>query len=140
MLIDEIKKANMLALKNKDKDARAALSVVINKYNLAAIELKTNGKEISDQDLVSIIMKSCKELAEEKEGFAKVNNLERLEGIKRQEEVLKSYLPKMLSEDEIRQEILKLEDKSIPSVMKHFKTNFVGKVDMGLVSKVARSI
>lgn len=46
----------------------------------------------------------------------------------------------MLSEDEIRQEILKLEDKSIPSVMKHFKTNFVGKVDMGLVSKVARSI
>lgn len=84
MLIDEIKKANMLALKNKDKDARAALSVVINKYNLAAIELKTNGKEISDQDLVSIIMKSCKELAEEKEGFAKVNNLERLEGIKRQ--------------------------------------------------------
>ena len=31
-------------------------------------------------------------------------------------------------------------DKSIPSVMKHFKTNFAGKVDMGLVSKIAKSI
>jgi len=29
--------------------------------------------------------------------------------------------------------------KKRPNVMKHFKTNFQGKVDMGLVSKIARS-
>ena len=44
----------------------------------------------------------------------------------------------MMSEDEIKAEINKLEDKSIPSVMKHFKANFAGKVDMSLVNKIAR--
>ena len=139
MLIDELKKASMEALKNKNKDARAALSVVINKYNLASIELKTQGKEISDTDLVAIIAKTLKELADEKEGYAKVNRLDRVKGIEVQENTLKAYLPKMLSEDEIKDEISKLDDKSIPSVMKHFKTNFAGKVDMGLVNKVART-
>ncbi len=140
MLIDALKKASMEALKTKDKEARAALSVVINKYNLAAIELKAQGKEITDADLVSIIAKTLKELADEKEGFVKVNRPDRVEAIKVQEDTLKAYLPKMLSEDEIKEEILKLDDKSIPSVMKHFKQNFAGKVDMGLVNKVARSI
>lgn len=140
MLIDALKKASMEALKTKDKEARAALSVVINKYNLAAIELKTQGEEITDADLVSIIAKTLKELADEKEGFVKVNRPDRVEAIKVQEDTLKAYLPKMLSEDEIKEEILKLDDKSIPSVMKHFKQNFAGKVDMGLVNKVARSI
>lgn len=140
MLIDALKKASMEALKTKNKEARAALSVVINKYNLAAIELKTQGKEITDADLVSIIAKTLKELADEKEGFVKVNRPDRVEAIKVQEDTLKAYLPKMLSEDEIKKEILKLDDKSIPSVMKHFKQNFAGKVDMGLVNKVARSI
>lgn len=140
MLIDALKKASMEALKIKNKEARAALSVVINKYNLAAIELKAQGKEITDADLVSIIAKTLKELADEKEGFVKVNRPDRVEAIKVQEDTLKAYLPKMLSEDEIKEEILKLDDKSIPSVMKHFKQNFAGKVDMGLVNKVARSI
>lgn len=140
MLIDELKKASMEALKNKDKDRRAALSVVINKYNLASIELKAQGKEITDADLVSIIAKTLKELVDEKDGYAKVNRLDRVEGITVQEEALKAYLPKMLSEDEIKDEILKLDDKSIPSIMRHFKANFAGKVDMGLVNKVARTL
>lgn len=140
MLINELKKASMEALKAKDKEARAALSVVINKYNLMSIELKTQGKEISDADLVAIISKTLKELQDEKDGFIKVNRPDRVSAIEVQENTLKAYLPKMLSEDEIKEEIGKLEDKSIPSIMKHFKANFAGKVDMGLVNKVARSL
>lgn len=140
MLIDELKKASMVALKEKNKDARAALSVVINKYNLLALELKSKGQEITDAHLVSLISKTLKELADEKEGFVKVNRADRVLGIEVQENTLKTYLPKMLSEDEIKNEILKLDDKSIPSIMKHFKTNFAGKVDMGLVSKIAKNI
>ena len=139
MLINELKKASMEALKAKDKEARAALSVVINKYNLMSIELKAQGKEISDADLVAIISKTLKELQDEKDGFIKVNRPDRVSAIEVQENTLKAYLPKMLSENEIKEEIGKLEDKSIPSIMKHFKANFAGKVDMGLVNKVARS-
>lgn len=140
MLIDEIKKANMEALKLKNKDARAALSVVINKFNIASIEQKAQGKELGDNDLIAIISKVLKELKEEKEGYQRVNNIERVNGIEVQEKVLQGYLPKMMSEEEIKEVILKLDDRSIPSVMKHFKENYLGKVDMGLVSKIARSL
>ena len=45
----------------------------------------------------------------------------------------------MLSNDEIKQIISSLEDKSIPAVMKYFKANYDGQVDMGLVNKIARN-
>ena len=46
----------------------------------------------------------------------------------------------MLEEAEIKNIILSLDDKSIPSVMKHFKQNYLGKVDMSLVSKTLKEI
>ena len=140
MLIDQIKTANIEALKAKDTVARGVLSVVSNKYKLQEVELKAAGKEIGDKEMLAIIQKTLKELADEKEGYLKVNNTERTNAIARQEEILSAYLPKQLSEDEIRSIISSLEDKSVPSVMKHFKTNYAGQVDMSLVNSVLRSL
>lgn len=140
MIIDELQKANIEALKNKDKVSRAVLSVVINKYKMEAIELKSSGNEISDKDMVRIISKVLKELEEEKSGYEKVNRVEDVNNVNTQIEVISKYLPKMLSESEIRAEIDKLSDKSMPSIMMHFKANFDGKVDMGLVNRIARSL
>lgn len=140
MLIDEIKKQNMLALKNKEANKRAVYSIIINKYMLASVEARTKGKELTDTDLVLIINKALKELEEEKAGYEAANRNEKVEEIKEQIATISSYLPKMMSESEIKEEILKLEDRSIPNVMKHFKTNFQGKCDMGLVNKVLKSL
>lgn len=140
MIIDDLKKANIEAMKSKDNDARAALSIVLTKYKLQEVEARSQGKEIGNAECLSIIQKVLKELSDEKEGYLKVNNQERADKITKQEEVLKGYLPKQLSEEEIRKEIASLEDKSIPSIMKHFKANFAGKVDMSLVSSIARNL
>ena len=140
MLIDELKKANIEAMKARDTDARAALSVVLTRYKLQEVEAKAQGKEIGDNECLSLIQKVLKELGDEKEGYLKVNNAERVASITKQEETLKGYLPRQLNEDEIRREIAKLEDKSMPSIMKHFKANFAGKVDMSLVSSIARHL
>lgn len=138
MLINELEKANIEALKNKDKTARAVLSVVINKYRVNAIELKAQGKEATDNDLVRVINKVTKELDEEKAGYEKLGRVEDVKNIESQKAIIEKYLPKLMSEDEIRKVIASLEDKSIPSIMKHFKANYDGKVDMSLVSKIAR--
>lgn len=140
MLLDELKKANIEAMKNKDKDSRSVLSVVLTKCQLLIVEANANGKEFGDNQVLEIIQKVLKELSDEKEGYLKVNNQERVASISHQEEVIKAYLPKQLSKEEIIAEIDKLEDKSLPSVMKHFKTNFAGKVDMSLVSQIARGL
>lgn len=140
MIIDELKKENITALKERDNAKRAVLSVVISRYKLLEIELKSAGKEICDNDLIKLITKVLKELEEEKEGYKKVNNLEQVKSIEIQEETISKYLPKMMSNEEIINEINKLEDKSIPSIMKYFKANFEGKCDMGLVNKIARTV
>ena len=140
MLINDLQKANIEAMKAKDQDARSILSVVLTKYKLQEVEARAAGKSIGDAELLSIIQKVLKELSDEKDGYAKVLNQERVDSITRQENVIKGYLPQQLSEDEIRAEIAKLDDKSLPNIMKHFKMNFAGKVDMSKVSQIARSL
>ena len=140
MIIDEIKKDNVQAMKDKNALARAIYGVVMNKVLLAGIEAKKDGKEVGDVEVVQILQKTIKELSEEKENYIKANNAVEAENIEKQKEILVKYLPQMMGEDEIKAEIAKLEDKSIPSIMKHFKANFAGKVDMGIVNKLARSL
>lgn len=139
MISDEIKKANLVAMKEHDAVARAIYGVVMNKVMLNGIEKKAAGQEQTDADIVQILQKTIKELDEEKENYLKAKNEEQAKNIEYQKSLIEKYLPKMMSETEIRAEIEKLADKSLPSIMKHFKANFAGKVDMGMVNKIARS-
>ena len=138
MLIDELSKANIEALKARDQVARAIYSVLLSKYKALDIELKSQGKEATDQDMVKLISKTIKELDEEKEAYEKAGRSEEVQNIKTQKALIEKYLPQLMSEEEIRKIISSLDDKSIPSVMKHFKANYDGQVDMSLVSKIAR--
>lgn len=140
MIIDDIKKANIEAMKNKDSRARGIYSVLMNKHLLAQVDARTSGKEVEDADMVRIIQKTIKELEEERDNYARVNNTEEVENIEYQKSLLEKYLPQMLSEEEIKSIILTLEDKTIPSVMRHFKTNYNGKCDMKVVSNVLKSL
>ena len=140
MLIDEIKKANLEAMKNHDQTTRTALSIVVNKYMLLSIENKAQGKETLDADVVSILQKTIKELTEEAENYKKVNNLTEEQAVLDQKSAVEKFLPQMMSKEAIKDEILKLEDKSIGSVMRHFKQNFAGKCDMRDVQEVLKSL
>ena len=140
MDINDFKKIKIDAMKARDKDAVTALNVVINKLMLAGIEKKAAGAEMTDADVVSVLQKTINELTEEREGFVKAGRQETVESLDRQLETVKKYLPKMLSEDEIKEIILSLDDKSVPSVMKHFKAEYAGKVDMKLVGAVLKNI
>ncbi len=140
MDINFFKKEKIQAMKDRNKDAINALDLIVNKILLASIDKRAKGEEINDTDVVSILQKCEKELIEEKEGFIKANRPDSVASLDVQIATVQKYLPKLMSEDEIKAEILKLDDKTIPNVMKHFKTNFAGKCDMGLVNKVLRSL
>ena len=138
MIEEQIKKANIEAMKNKDTIARAFYSVLMNKIMLEKINKREKGQELTDADVSNIIQKMIKELNDEKDNFAKAGRSEEVEHLEKQIEIAKGYLPKMLSREEIKTEISKLSDKSIPSVMKFFKANFNGQVDMRLVQEVLK--
>ena len=136
MLYSQIQAAIKEAMKSKDVVKRDALKMVVNKSQAIAKEKKI---DISDDVVLDGIQRELKQLNQTKDSLAGKEDCDLYKTTMDKIQILQSYLPKMMSEDEIRKVIASLDDKYTPSVMKHFKTNFAGKVDMGLVSKVART-
>ena len=142
MDIDFFKKEKVVKMKEKDKDGVSALNVIINKIMLASIEKRAKGESLNDGDVLSLLQKTEKELIEEKSGYEKAgdNYLDKVASLDNQINTIKSYLPTLMSKEEIKEIILSLDDKSVPIVMKHFKNNYAGKCDMKTVNEVLRSI
>lgn len=124
------------ARKEKNEVNKSILSLVYNALKNRAIELRVD--ELTDQETISVIKKVSKQLDEEIESNVKVGRTEKASELTYQKNLIQEYLPKQLSEDEIKNILNTLEDKSIPNVMKYFKTNYNGLVDMSLVNKLAR--
>ncbi len=140
MILDEIKSANVQALKNRDQNARAVYSVVMTKAMMEIVKKREKGEEFVDVDMSQILQKTLKELSEEKENYEKANNLTQAENIEKQKEIISKFLPKLLTEQEISNIIKTQEDKSVPSIMKFFKQNYAGKVDMAKVGMVLKNL
>ena len=137
MLVDELKKAQMEALKQKDTLTRSVLQIVTGKAKLVEIEKRTKNESLTDDDVILVINKVIKELEEEILAFKNAGRLEKVEELSTQKDILAKYLPAQLTEDEIKDIINQLDDKSMPSIMKHFKQIYLGKCDMKLVNKIA---
>ncbi len=137
MTLEQFKREKIEAMKQKDKEKVSALNVIITKVMALTIEKRAVNEEVTEADIDTLLQKAEKELTEEREGFIKAGREENVNSLTAQIEIIKKYLPKLLSEDEIREIISGLEDKSMPSIMKHFKQNYQGKVDMRMVNTIA---
>ena len=91
MILDEIKRANMVALKNKDQNARAVYSVVMTKAMLETVKKREKNEELTDEDMIRIIQKTIKELTDESESYEKAGNLEQSKNILQQKEIISIY-------------------------------------------------
>ena len=139
MTMEELKKDKIAAMKAHETDAVTAYNALISRLMLMATD-PNHGKEISDADIVSAAFKTEKELLEEQENFRKAGREETVAALDRQIATVRKYIPAMMSAEEIKAVILSLDDKSVPAVMKHFKSNYAGKCDMKLVNETLRSL
>lgn len=139
MTMEELKKDKIAAMKAHETDAVTAYNALISRLMLMATD-PHHGKEISDADIVSAASKTEKELLEEQENFRKAGREETVAALDRQIATVRKYIPAMMSAEEIKAVILSLDDKSVPAVMKHFKSNYAGKCDMKLVNETLRSL
>ena len=140
MIVDEIKKANIEALKRKDTISRGIFSVVLNKIKLEEIRKRETGENLTDADVCNILQKTIKELTEARDNYEKTGNVQMQKDISAQMGVIKQYLPQMMTKEEIKKILGELPDKSVPFVMKYFKANYNGKCDMKAVQEVLREI
>ena len=140
MLFDTLKAEKIVAMKERNKEKSDTLGVVIAKAMLVKVEKRAKNEELTDADVVAVLQKSVKELEDERLGHEKLGRDEQVASLNRQIEIVKSYIPAMMSEEEIKNIILALPDKSIGAVMKTFKTEYAGKVEMKKVQDVLKSL
>lgn len=140
MILEEINKANVVAFKEKNAVIKDVISVIKSRAKLLEVEKRASMQEITDGDVANLIQKLIKELAEAQENYNKVGNTAEVDNLAKQIEFCKKYLPKKLDVNEIKAVIITLDDKSVPNVMKYFKTNYAGAVDMREVQEVLKTM
>ena len=129
-LIQRIKEDRIQAMKDKQKAKATALATLLGEIDT---EVK-RGKELNDALILSKIQKTIK-------GLDEILKLEpRATAVLNEKAILSEYLPKMMTEEEIIQEILELKAELSPctlgDIMRYFKGRFPGKHDPKLVKEL----
>lgn len=125
-ILDRIQKDYIQAMKERNEIKTTTLNMLRSQIKYKEIELKGAEKELQESDIIDIIRKEIKKREEAIEMYKEAGRTDLLEKEIKELEILNSYMPKPLSEDEIREEIKKIVEEM-----------HAGKSDFGKVMKAA---
>lgn len=134
------------AMKNKDKDRlRVLRSLKSSLLEREISERKDGEASLSDEQAIEVLMKAAKQRKESIEQFEEGGRDDLADVEKEELKIIESYLPEMLSEDEVRDiarekiDELGAEDMSdMGQVMGIMMKELKGKAEGSLVSKVVK--
>ena len=142
MLRDTIKAAQITAMKAKDKERLAAVRLILAKIKDRDIEMRT-GEGSADDDVVvtEVLMKMAKQRRESIQMY-KDGGRDELAAVEEGElAVIEEFLPKQMSEDEMKAAIESVKAevgaesiKDMGKVMAALKEGYAGQMDFGKAS------
>lgn len=143
MLEEKIMNDYKDAMKARDSLKSSVLSFLrADMMNVAVAKKKV---KLDDSEVVAVIKKQIKQRQDSIEQFTKGNRLEMAEKEKKEAEILKTYLPPELSEDQIKKVIDEVVAatgaqgiKDMGKVMKEVNAKLAGQADGRLVSELVR--
>ena len=136
------------ALKAKDKNTYPTLRLIISAIKDAEIAGRAKGKkEITDSDITAILKKMIKQRNESCEVYKKAGRSELLENETKEKDIISAFLPKQLSEDEVKklcQETVKsvgaTSMKDMGKVMGALKSKHADTIDFSKVSPILKDL
>ena len=136
------------ALKAKDKDIYPTLRLVVSAIKDAEIAGRSKGqKEIKDADITSILKKMIKQRNESCEVYKKAGRSELLESETKEINVINTFLPKQLNEQETKkicEEAIKSVGassmKDMGKVMAELKSKHADRLDFSKVSRIIKGL
>ena len=136
------------ALKAKDKNTYPTLRLVVSAMKDAEIAGRTKDqKEMSDSDINVILKKMIKQRNESCEIYKKAGRIELLENETKEIEVISSFLPKQLSEEETKkicEDAIKSSGassmKDMGKVMGILKSKHADTLDFSKVSSIIKKL
>ncbi|MBR5598546.1 MAG: GatB/YqeY domain-containing protein [Alphaproteobacteria bacterium] len=148
MLRDEIQNALKEAMKAKDMETVGAIRLIIAGQKVKDVEARGSGKDCaSDQELLAMMQTMIKQRNESARIYREGGREELAEKEEKEIKVIEKFLPKQLSEEEIKEKINDIVAKTGASsikdmgkVMAELKTGFAGQIDMGKASGLIKSI
>ena len=133
----------------KEKDTNSINTLRLIKSGIKDKEISLRGKQdsLTDSDILSLLQSLVKQRKDSIEAFEKANRNDLIENELNEIKVIEMFLPKQMDEDEttliiknIIQENNYTSLKEMGALMKIIKEKYTGKIDMGLVGKIAKSL
>lgn len=131
-----------MAMKNQEKEKLSVIRMVKGSIQMMELDKK---HELSDEEVIDVISKEIKSRKDSIEEFKKGNRQDLIDKTESEITILKTYLPKQLSEEEVKEIVEKVfkevnptSSKEMGLVMKKITPLVKGKADMGLVSKLVK--
>ena len=136
------------ALKAKDKNTYPTLRLIVSAIKDAEIAGRSKGqKEIKDSDVTGILKKMIKQRNESCEVYKKAGRSELLESETKEINVINTFLPKQLSEEETKkicEEAVKSVGassmKDMGKVMGELKSKYSDTLDFSKVSGIIKGL
>ena len=136
------------ALKAKDKNTYPTLRLIVSAIKDVEIAGRSKGqKEIKDSDITGILKKMIKQRNESCEVYKKAGRTELLESETKEINVINTFLPKQLSEEETKkicEEVIKSVGassmKDMGKVMGVLKSKYADTLDFSKVSGIIKGI
>jgi uncharacterized protein YqeY len=139
MLKDKLKQQSIEALKNHDSKRVEVLRFLVSLIDKKELQLPVG--QMTEGDEVSVLRKELKNKEEAKTLFAKGNRNDLVDQMDYEISIVKEYLPKETSEEEVTKIVLQIiEEKgnNFGLVMKEVMAKLGGAVDGGLVSRIVK--
>lgn len=141
-LLEDIRKNMIEASKEKDVDRTNILKLAIASIKNEEI---AKGKELSDEEVLKVLRKEESKIKDSIAEFTKMGRKDLVERESRQLEIISSYLPELMSNEEIKKVVSKVvEDthaeglKSMGTVMGIVMKELNGKADGNSVKEVVQ--
>ena len=139
MLKDQLKQDSFVALKNRDNRRVDVLRFLISLIDKKEMQLPPDS--IRETDEIAVLQKELKNKEESREMFAKANRNDLVSDLDYEIEIVKEYLPKALSEEELIvmvEEAIKEAGNNFGMVMKVLVPKVAGRADGAMISKIVK--
>ncbi len=145
-LKDKIESDYNNSIKEKDSNSINTLRLIKSAIKDKEISLRAKQDSLTDSDILSLLQSLVKQRKDSIEAFEKANRNDLIENELNEIKVIEKFLPKQMNEDEtnlIIKDIIAENNftslKDMGALMKIIKEKYTGKIDMGLVGKIAKS-
>jgi uncharacterized protein YqeY len=146
-LKDKVESHYNNSIKEKDTNSINTLRLIKSAIKDKEISLRVKQEALTDSDILGLLQSLVKQRKDSIEAFEKANRNDLIENELNEIKVIEAFLPKQLNEDEttliiknIIQENNYTSLKEMGALMKIIKEKYTGKIDMGLVGKIAKSL